>query len=90
MFFSNSDKLIAQLANFISDQCQEVRSVAKRSFLALSKAVMNAKDLEKLLLRVLSESQYKKVRSYLDNEPMNFDQHSAANFVIKNSNMNPG
>jgi hypothetical protein len=32
-----------------------VRNVSKRAFLALSHAVMNAKDLEKLLLRVLSE-----------------------------------
>lgn len=90
MFFSSSDKLIAQLANFIADPCQEVRNVAKRAFLALSKAVVNAKDLEKLLLRVLSEAQYKKVRSYLDNEPMNYDHNSGANFVIKNSNVNPG
>lgn len=56
MFFSNSDKLVAQLANYMSDSCQEVRSVAKRAFLALSHAVMNGKDLERLLLRVLSEN----------------------------------
>lgn len=69
IFFNNSDKLIAQLANYMSDACQEVRSVAKRAFLVLSHAIMDSKDLEKLLLRVLSETSYKKVRSYLDNEP---------------------
>lgn len=69
MFFTNSDKLIIQLANYISDPCQEVRQVAKHSFLVLSHAVMNGKDLEKLLLRVLTEAQYKKVKSYLDSEP---------------------
>ena len=74
----------------MSDPCQEVRNVAKRSFLALSHAAMNVKDLEKLLLRVLSENQYKKVKSYLDNEPLNYDQSSAANFVIKNSSAGPG
>jgi len=88
MFFSNSDKLITQLAIYISDPCQEVRQVAKHSFLVLSHAVMNAKDYEKLLLRVLTESQYKKVKSYLDNEPQNYEPNSAlANFVIKNSSV---
>jgi hypothetical protein len=58
----------------MSDACQDVRSVAKRAFLALSHAVMDSKDLEKLLLRVLSENSYKKVRSYLDNEPQSFEQ----------------
>jgi len=77
MFFSSSDKLIAQLANYMSDQCQEVRNVAKRAFLGLQHAVMNAKDLEKLLLRVLSEGQYKKVKSYLDNEPLSYEQSQA-------------
>lgn len=74
IFFSNSDKLIGQMANYMSDACQDVRSVAKRAFLALSHAVMDSKDLEKLLLRVLSENSYKKVRSYLDNEPQSFEQ----------------
>ena len=89
MFFSSSDKLITQLANYMSDPCQEVRNVAKRAFLCLQQAVMNAKDLEKLLLRVLSEGQYKKVKSYLDKEPLSYEQSQAqANFVIKNSNTN--
>ncbi len=35
---------------------------------------MNSKDFEKLLLRVLSEGQYKKVKSYLDNEPLSYEQ----------------
>ena len=73
IFFYNSDKLIGQLANYMSDACQDVRSIAKRAFLALSHAVMDSKDLEKLLLRVLNENSYKKVRSYLDNEPQSFE-----------------
>ena len=44
---------------------------------------MGKNDLEKLLLRVLNETQYKKVRSYLDQAPQHFDPSGASsNFVI--------
>ena len=66
LFFKDSDKLIGQLANYIKDACQEVRASSKRAFVSLSNAIMGQNDLEKLLLRVLNEEQYKKVRSFLD------------------------
>ena len=66
LFFKDSDKLIGQLANYLKDACQEVRSSSKRAFVSLSSAIMGQNDLEKLLLRVLNEEQYKKVRSFLD------------------------
>ena len=66
LFFKDSDKLIGQLANYLKDACQDVRSSSKRAFVSLSNAIMGQNDLEKLLLRVLNEEQYKKVRSFLD------------------------
>ena len=52
----------------------------------MSTSVMNKNDLERLFQRVLNEGQYKKVRSYLDSEPLNFDlSQQEANFVITNA-----
>jgi hypothetical protein len=70
LFFKDSDKLIGSLANFMSDACQEVRNIAKQAFIQLSKSIMGQNDLEKLLQRVLNEVQYKKVRDFLDKEPL--------------------
>jgi hypothetical protein len=52
---------------------------------------MGQKDLDKLLLRVLNEEQYKKVRSFLDQESVQSDYYSQPqqqDFVIKNANQN--
>ena len=68
LFFKDSDKLIVQLANYIADASQEVRSSAKKAFFQMSHSVLGQNDFEKLLQRVLNEVQYKKVRSFLDNE----------------------
>lgn len=76
LFFKDSDKLINQLAQYMSDACQEVRSIAKNSFVIMSSVVMGQNDMDKLLLRVLTEAKYKKVRSYLDNETHCFENSS--------------
>lgn len=47
--FKDNDKLICQLANYIKDACQDVRTYAKQAFLTMSQAVMGQNDLEKLL-----------------------------------------
>ena len=75
LFFKDSDKLIGQLANYLKDACQEVRASAKRAFVSLQNAVMGQNDLEKLLLRVLNEQQYKEVRRFLDQEPHQLDYY---------------
>lgn len=69
LFFKDSDRLVCQLANYMSDACQEVRNTAKQGFLTMSRAIMGQNDLERLLNRVLNESQYKRVKGYLDQEP---------------------
>ena len=75
LFFKDSDKLIGQLANYLKDACQEVRASSKRAFVSLQNAVMGQNDLEKLLLRVLNEQQYKEVRRFLDQEPHQLDYY---------------
>lgn len=71
LFFKDSDKLICQLANYIKDASQDVRTSAKRAFISMNQSVMGQNDFEKLLQRVLNEGQYKKVRSFLDTEGKN-------------------
>lgn len=53
----------------MGDACPEVRATAKNGLLELSQAIMGENDLEKLLQRVLNETQYKKVKEFLDKEP---------------------
>ena len=39
----------------MADQCQDVRTAAKRAFVILSQSIMGKNDLERLLVRVLNE-----------------------------------
>jgi len=74
---------------YLSDACQEVRQIAKSSFLELSQSIMGQNDLEKLLQRVLSEQLYKKVRDFLEKEPIHPGIQSyqpQSDLVITNAN----
>jgi len=81
LFFKDNDKLLTQLAFFLSDACQEVRATAKAGFQTLAQEVMSKSDLERLLQRVLNENNYKKVKDFLDREAI-MSTGSQQEFVI--------
>lgn len=68
LFLKENDKLINLLAVYLGDACPEVRTTAKSAFTEINQAIMGKNDLERLLQRVLNETQYKKVKDYLDKE----------------------
>lgn len=85
-----NDKLISLMASYLNDACPEVRATAKSGFGALTQAIMGKHDLERLLQRVLNETQYKKVRDLLDQMDSNgFSGHPSgstqADFLITNA-----
>eukprot|EP00347_Sterkiella_histriomuscorum_P009023 403342823 len=88
LFFKDNDKLLSQVANYLSDACPEVRLIAKQSFIDLSQSIMGYNDREKLLQRVLNEVQLKKVKDLLDKEPAYLSNNGQLqnDFVIINAN----
>lgn len=92
LFFKENDKLINLLATYLSDACPEVRATARSGLMELQSAIMGKNDLERLLQRVLNETQYKKVKDFLDKEQSDYNQSyqpggssTQADFLITNA-----
>jgi hypothetical protein len=66
--FKDNEKMMALLANFLSEGSLEVRSAAKRAILSASTKSMSPIDFDRLLQRALNELTYTKVKALLSKE----------------------
>ena len=88
MTFREKEKIVDQLAIYLSDASQDVRNNAKQAFRTLSNLV-SKDDFEKLMTKSLNEQKYNKVKEFLEkgfNTSMSEFSPSKQSFYRGNSN----